>query len=125
MEHKKRNVIMASVISLVAIVSTISMFADVPDKVDPWIHTEAEAAEEHHAIIMAEEQVQQTQAGFNAYTLRLLLEQEIEILLLQIEAEEDAAELRILEAELAAKLAFIERLELEEREQMMKGAEGG
>lgn len=115
---------MASVISLVAIVSTISMFADVPNKVDPWIHTEAEAAEEHHAIMMAEEKQQQTQAGFNAYTLRLLLEQEIEILLLQIEAEDDEAELRILEAKLAAKLEFIERLELEEREQMMKGEPG-
>ena len=113
--------IIATVTTIIAVASAISMFADVPDKVDPWIHTESEAAEEHHIITMAAEQQEQTQAGFNAYTLRLLIEQEIAILYLQIEVEQDEDELRILEAKLTAKLAFIEQLELEERKQMMKG----
>lgn len=112
---------MGSLISMVALFSAISMFADVPAKVDPWIHTEAEAKEEHHQILMAEEQTKQTQAGFNAYTLRLLLAQEISILELQIDAEEDEDEKKLLEVKLVSKYAFIEQLELEERKQMLIG----
>ena len=100
------------------------LFADVSEKIDPFIHTEAEAAEEHHAIMMVEEDHQQTQAGFNAYTLRLLLEQEIGILILKIESEEDAVEKTLLQAELESKQEFIRQLEKEEREQMMKGTSG-
>jgi len=114
---------MVSIVTLVSIASAVSMFADVPNKVDPWIHTEAEAEQEHSQILMAEEQAQQTQAGFNAYTLRLLLEQEIAILELQIEAEEDEAAKKLLEAQLASKHAFIHQLEEEERKQMLKGGE--
>lgn len=113
--------ILASLAGLVALLGAIGTLTDFPEKVDPLIHTEAEAKEEHHQIYMASEQAQQTQAGFNAYTLRLLLEQEIEILKLKIETEEDPDEKKLLEAQLASKLAFIHKLELEEREQMMKG----
>lgn len=119
-QHTNRNIIMAGIVAAISIISAISMFADVPDKVDPWIHTEAEAAEEHSEILLAEEQSKQTQAGFNAYTLRLLLEQEIAILELQIEAEKDPAKKRVFEAELAAKREFILKLEQEEREQLLK-----
>ena len=116
--------IIGTVTTIVAALSAISMFADVPDKVDPWVHTEAEAAEEHEAIVVAEEMAQQTQAGFNAYTLKAIMEQEIAILELQIEAEEDEDEKEILEAELRSKRALIRQLEAEERKQLLKGSSG-
>lgn len=115
--------IIAAVTIIISTASAISMFADVPGKVDPWVHTETEAAEEHFTITMAADEQEQTQAGFNAYTLGLLLEQEIEILKLQLEVEKDPDERKLLEAELKIKLEFIEKLEAEKRKQMMKGAE--
>ena len=120
----KRNVIMASIVAAISILSAISMFADVPDKIDPWIHTEEEAKEEHRVITTAAEDAQQTQAGFNAYTLKQILMQEIEILELQVDAVADPEEKEVLQLELDKKKAFILQLEEEARKQMMKGSQG-
>lgn len=121
--HKKRNIILASFAAVVATATAIGTLTDVPEKLDPWIHTEAEALMEHGDIILAAEQSKQTQAGFNAYTLKALMEQEIVILELRIGAEEDEDEKALLEAELAAKRAFIRQLEEEERRQLLRGNE--
>jgi len=113
--------ILATLAALVTVTGAVGTLTDFPEKLDPLIHTEAEAVEEHNQIIMAEEQVQQTQAGFNAYTLKAILEQEIAILELQIEAEEDEDEKEFLEAELKHKQDFIRQLEEEARKQLLKG----
>lgn len=113
--------ILAGLAVAFSIVSGVSMFADVPGKIDPWIHTEAEAVEEHHIITMAAEQQEQTQAGFNAYTLKAIMQQEIQILMLQIEVEDDVEASLLLKEELALKRSFIQRLEAEERRQLLRG----
>lgn len=124
MTHKftKKEKVLGAISAFVVIATALGLLLDVSEKFDPWIHTEAEAAEEHNAIILAEEQVQQTQAGFNAFTLRLLLEQEIELLELQIEVEDDEEEKSSLKYQLKKKQDFIQQLEDEERRQMLKGA---
>lgn len=123
MTHKftKKEKVLGAISAFIVVATALSLLLDVSEKFDPWIHTESEAAEEHEAIIMAEEEVQQTQAGFNAFTLRLLLEQEIEVLELQIEAEAEEDEKEVLKQKLKKKRDFIQQLEDEERKQMMKG----
>lgn len=95
---------------------------DVSDKIDAQFVTEAEATVEHDIILLAGEEAQQTQAGFNAYTLQAIMEQEIEILVLQIEVEKDEETANLLRKKLASKQAFILRLQEEERKQLLKGA---
>jgi len=118
----KQGAIWGGIAAFITLATAVTLLADVSDKADGLVQSEAEALADHEEILLASEQAQQTQAGFNAYTLRLLLEQEIEILELFIEAEEDEDEKKLMEAELEAKKAFIQQLEDEEHRQMMKGA---
>lgn len=122
MSKKTTKIVLGAAAFVFAALAAITQLTDVVETADALVVSEAEADEAHSTIRMASEQQQQTQAGFNAYTLRLLLEQEIEILELHIEFEEDEDELERLEAELEAKQSFIRKLEEEERRQMMKSA---
>lgn len=117
-----KGAIWGGIAGFITLATAITLLADVSEKADVLIQSEAEALADHEDILLASEQVQQTQAGFNAYTLRLLLEQEIEILELQVETEDDEEAKEVLEMELNAKKTFILQLEEEERKQMMKGA---
>lgn len=126
MPEKKSSVMIAAgiVITLGAALSTLLAF---PDQIDSVVHTESEAAAEHDEIsnelsglMLAAEQ---TQAGFNAYTLNQLLQQELRILELQIEAEGDAEKKELLKEELKHKREFIRKLKEEERRQLLKKGE--
>jgi len=123
MPTKKQKITLGSLAAIfLTAAAVISSGSDIADKVDPYIVTEAEA-EEVHAVMMAEGgDAKQTQAGFNAYTLSQLLEQEIAILKLQIEIESDEDELALLKAELRSKQQFIRKLQEEERRQLLEGA---
>jgi ribonuclease PH len=123
-DRRKRNTIMISIGGAISALALFGAVVDLPDKVDPLVHTEAEAIEEHEIIVAQADTAEQTQAGFNAYTLRALMEQEIEILKLQIEAEKDADERKALKRELESKEEFIRNLEEEERKQLMKKGDG-
>ncbi len=102
-------------------VALITSGEDLANKVDPLVVTELEAATAHAVIIADAGEQKQTQAGFNAYTLSSLLQQEIDILKLQIEVEEDDEELALLKEELKAKQAFVRKLQEEERRQLIEG----
>ena len=121
MPTKKQKITLGSLAAIfLTAAAVISSGSDIADKVDPYIVTEAE---EVHAVMMAEGgDAKQTQAGFNAYTLSQLLEQEIAILKLQIEIESDEDELALLKAELRSKQQFIRKLQEEERRQLLEGA---
>lgn len=120
MSKKTAGWILGGLAVVITVTTAITQVTNVAETADALIVSEAEAEEAHGKITLASEQAQQTQAGFNAYTLRLLLEQEIAVLELQIEAEEDETEKELLEVELKAKQTFIRQLEDEERRQMMK-----
>ncbi len=105
----------------VLVMTAFALLSDVSSQVDPFVHTEDEAREEHAVITLAAEEEKQTQAGFNAYTLKVILMQELEILELQILAEADEEKKILLKERLASKKSFILKLEEEEQRQMLKG----
>ena len=118
----KKWTVGAILATLAAAAAAISNLGTVDEFVDPLMVTEQEAADTHEVMNDQYAVAEQTQAGFNAYTLSQLLEQEIAILKLQIETESDQTEKEILQAELAYKQDFIRKLQEEERRQML-GAE--
>lgn len=113
---------MIGIIGLLITVGTlITTMDDVSEVIDPYVFTEAEAATAHDLMAANADEKQQTQAGFNAYTLRQLLQQEVEILVLRIRTETDPEKIEELRSRLKAKRDFMQRLEDEEREQLLKG----
>lgn len=112
---------MISVGGVITGLTLLGLLADLPEKVDPLVHTEEEAESEHEHILAQADTQEHAQAAFNAYALRSILLQEIEILELQIEAEEDRDERQKLKDELKSKLEFIRSLEAEQRRQLTKG----
>jgi len=117
-----KNITLMSILGIFLTVgAAFTMWGDISEQADELVYTPEEAAVEHKAILLASEMQQQTQAGFNAYTLRQLLQQEIAILKLRISEETDEEELLLLQEELRDKQAFIRKLQEEERRQLIKG----
>lgn len=108
----------------ITVATAFTILADLPEKVDPLVHTTSEAEAEHASINTQLASSEQTQAGFNAYALAQILQQEVDILKLKIDAEEDEDEKELLREELKAKQAMIRQLEEEQRKQLMKKGEG-
>lgn len=108
----------AGFLTFAAVVASMN---DLAELADPLVITEAEAEEIHGMISEAQVASEQTQAIFNAYTLRQILLQEITILELQIENEEDEDKRAELQDQLRVKKEFIRKLEEEERKQLIKG----
>lgn len=106
---------------IITLGAAFGTLVDLPDKVDPLLQTEAEALADHEAISAEFLAAEQTQAGFNAYTLNQLLQQEVKILELQIKQETDDEQRELLKEELDEKKKFIRKLKEEERKQLLKG----
>lgn len=118
---------LVGVASVFITLSTAAILAiDLPQKIDPLVVTQAEAQVMHVELrseFVAEidkvedevENVENVQAVFNAYTLRMILNQEIEVLKLKIKSEKDPDRLQELKDELSAKQRYVRQLEEEER----------
>jgi len=119
----KQWTIAALASAFLMLVAVIGGAEKVAATADPYIVTEAEAAVSHNEIEEVQSDAEQTQAGFNAYTLKQILLQEVEILKLKIASETDPAAKEILQLQLQHKMEFITGLENEARRQLLKKKE--
>jgi len=120
-KKQKRNTIMLGVGGFITVATAFTILADLPDKIDPLIHTTSEAVAEHKIILAENDANEHAQAAFNAYALRSILEQEVETLKLKVNSEDDADEKELLREELKAKQEFIRTMEAERMRQLSKG----
>lgn len=122
---KTQLTIGGAIVLLGVLATAIGNYEKVTSFVDPMVESEAEANAAHEKMQLAENDTQQTQAGYNAYMMRQILLQEIETLKLKIKAETDPDKKAELQAELESKQEFVRKLKQEERRQMMKGTDNG
>jgi len=120
-KSKKEITVMSAVGIVIAVATAITLLGDVSETVDPYVHTTSEAEEEHGVIVMAAETNENAQAVFNAYALRQILLQEIDILVLTIEATDNEEKKESLKEILKSKRGFIQSLDNEQRRQLAKG----
>jgi len=120
-KKQKRNTIMLGVGGFITVATAFTILADLPDKIDPLIHTTSEAVAEHKIILAENDANEHAQAAFNAYALRSILEQEVETLKLKVNSEDDTDEKELLREELKAKQEFIRTMEAERMRQLSKG----
>lgn len=112
---------MLGVGGFITVATAFTILADLPDKIDPLIHTTSEAVAEHKIILAENDANEHAQAAFNAYALRSILEQEVETLKLKVNSEDDTDEKELLREELKAKQEFIRTMEAERMRQLSKG----
>lgn len=107
----------------ITVATAFTILADLPDKIDPLVHTTSEAEEEHKIILAENDASEHAQAAFNAYALKSILQQELEIIELKMENEEDEGKVELLKEEYKNKAEFIRSLEAERMRQLSKGEE--